>query len=148
MFSKQLRVFPVIMICLPAVIALLMLVTGCGKKETVPGTSVEMIDNPERLTSLDKFPEKISIPDPEYPAEELKNKIEGDVYVGALIGEDGTVKETKIVKSSGNENFDQVALEAAWKAEFKPAVTVEGKPVEMWVSWAVSFSMEERNHLF
>jgi TonB family protein len=58
---------------------------------------------------------------PQYPAEQLRKGIEGVVVVSALIDESGNVKETKIVRSSGNEGLDSSAASglASWK--FDPA---------------------------
>ena len=36
------------------------------------------------------------------------------------------------MRSSGRPKIDKIAMEAAAKWEFKPAVDSEGKPMEVW----------------
>ena len=55
-----------------------------------------------------------------YPKEELKNKIEGKVYISVLIDENGNVKNA-FDYSSVNSSFVRAASEAIKKVKFKPA---------------------------
>lgn len=61
------------------------------------------------------------------------------VMVKALIDERGRATEVQIKESSGDQYMDEVALKAAEKCRFKPALA-EGKPVKVWVSWYFDFS--------
>ena len=54
----------------------------------------------------------------------------GYVSVAATIGKDGMVKKTKIMRTSGRMMVDQIAMTAAAKWTFKPALDQEGKPME------------------
>ena len=54
----------------------------------------------------------------------------GYVSVAATIGKDGLVKKTKIMRTSGRMMVDQIAMTAAAKWTFKPALDQEGKPME------------------
>ena len=54
----------------------------------------------------------------------------GYVSVAATIGKDGIVKKTKIMRTSGRMMVDQIAMTAAAKWTFKPALDQDGKPME------------------
>jgi TonB family protein len=62
--------------------------------------------------------------------------IEGTVMVQALVGRDGLVKDTKVVKSI--PSLDQAAVEAVRQWSFKPA-KAGGKPVAVWVAVPIRF---------
>ena len=81
---------------------------------------------------------------PEYPEEAQKKNIQGDVWVQALILKDGTVHETKLHKSSGNKLLDESALKAGMLNKYKPGYQGD-KPVACWVTYKVSFVLEEKN---
>jgi len=68
---------------------------------------------------------------PHYPAEALRRKIEGTVTLGFLVGANGSVRETTLRKSSGDNSLDDAARSALSKCSFRPA-TVNGAPVERW----------------
>ena len=54
-----------------------------------------------------------------YPKQALENKIEGKVTLELTIGKDGLVKQIRVLKTD-NKIFNDAAIEAAWKYEFKP----------------------------
>ena len=54
----------------------------------------------------------------------------GRVAVAATIGKDGKVKKTKMMVKSGRLVIDNIAMSAASKWTFKPALDQEGKPME------------------
>jgi len=68
---------------------------------------------------------------PLYPAEALKQKKEGTVTLGFLVGADGSVRETALRNSSGDTSLDDAARSALAKCTFKPA-RVNNAPVERW----------------
>jgi protein TonB len=68
---------------------------------------------------------------PGYPREALRNEWTGVSTVAFLIGVDGLVKDTKVLKSSGHDVLDEAAREALSLCQFKPS-TVDGKPVASW----------------
>lgn len=70
---------------------------------------------------------------PEYPAESIKLHQTGTVALGFLVAKDGTVKGSKVTKSSGHVALDEAAHSALTKCRFKPATT-KGKPVEAWTA--------------
>ena len=78
---------------------------------------------------------------PHYPAESIKLQHTGTVTLGFLIAKDGTVKESKVTKSSGHAALDESAHTALTKCRFKPA-TAKGKPVEAWTAVQYVWALE------
>jgi TonB family protein len=68
---------------------------------------------------------------PVYPKEALRNEWTGKSTIAFLIGVDGLVKDSRVVKSSGHDVLDEAAREALSQCQFKPA-KVDGKPVAAW----------------
>jgi protein TonB len=64
--------------------------------------------------------------------------MEGTVIVQALVGKDGRVKDTKVVKSVSV--LDDAAVAAVKRWVFKPALS-NNKPVAVWVAVPVKFSL-------
>lgn len=91
--------------------------------------------------AVDVMPEMICQASPEYPAEAKAHRIEGKVAVTLRVEVDGTVSSPKVTSSSGSALLDQAALTAAGKYRFKPALQ-DGKPVAVWVSFVVDFSLD------
>ena len=91
-----------------------------------PGESVYVEELPEAIT---KVP-------PVYPTD--GRKLEGTVVVQALVGRDGLVKDTRIVKSIPLLNDAAIAAVKQWT--FKPA-TAKGEPVAVWVAIPIKFSL-------
>jgi TonB family protein len=59
-------------------------------------------------------------PQPKYPSSALKNYTEGFVRLRIVIGKDGSVLESKIIKGSGDPTLDRAAQEAVLKWKMKP----------------------------
>jgi protein TonB len=68
---------------------------------------------------------------PEYPKSSQRNEETGTSTISFLIGTDGSVKDSKVTKSSGFRDLDKAALVALGKCRFKPA-TENGQPIEAW----------------
>jgi protein TonB len=84
----------------------------------------------------------ISLPTPKYPEMARKAAIEGKVYVEVLIDTRGKVCGARIIKDSGaNAGFEEAALEAAWKGEWRPAMQNK-QPVAVRVSYPVVFKLK------
>ncbi|MDO9027196.1 MAG: energy transducer TonB, partial [bacterium] len=58
-----------------------------------------------------------------------------------LIGTDGHVRKADVAKSSGFEDLDEAAVEAAKQFIFTPAVAPGGKAVPVWVMYPVVFTL-------
>jgi protein TonB len=78
---------------------------------------------------------------PAYPMDALRAEAAGVVTMRFLIGADGAVQETKLVKSSGHASLDQAAIDALSKCRFKPAA-VDGKFVEHWQEVKYTWSLD------
>jgi TonB family protein len=103
-------------------------------KEKYPGI--------DEFVPIDVMPEMIQKEIPLYPARAEKEKIEGAVWLKALIDKAGKVVDVRIHKSSGrNVGFEEAAVAAAYKCKFKAALQ-SGKPVAVWVVYKVDFSFE------
>ena len=109
------------------------------------GVSVLVSPTPEsdRLPELgeyvavDELPEAVTKFPPEYP-EGSHTSVEGTVLIQALVGKDGRVKDTRVIKSI--PLLDEAAVAAVRKWVFKPAMS-SGKPVAVWVAVPISFSL-------
>lgn len=99
-----------------------------------PGTTLAKPDQ-EAIARFD------SCKKPEYPADSITQKHTGTVALGFLVATDGTVKDTKITKSSGHPPLDEAARTALAKCSFKPAST-KGKPVESWAAVQYVWSLK------
>ncbi|QBQ39226.1 energy transducer TonB [Pseudoduganella plicata] len=80
---------------------------------------------------------------PQYPRSALLLEAEGTVTLSYLIGADGTVKESRVFRSSGNAELDEAARIALAKCRFDPAV-VDGQPVEAWTKMQYLWKLDAR----
>jgi protein TonB len=101
------------------------------------------------LPSMDEFvpveviAEMIHYETPAYPRLAEQAGLEGLVWVKALVGSDGNVRDAVVYKSSGTTSLDDAAVAAAPKNKFKPAIQ-NGRPVAMWVTYKVEFTLKNR----
>ena len=86
---------------------------------------------------VEELPEAITKVEPRYPPDAKRDGFEGTVLVHALIGPDGLVHDTKVLKSL--PAFDDSAVAAVKQWTFKPARTA-GKPIGVWMTLPVRFS--------
>jgi protein TonB len=90
----------------------------------------------------DEDPMAISLPTPKYPEMARKAGIEGKVYVEVLIDTRGKVRDARIIRNSGaNAGFEEAAIEAALKGEWRPAMQNK-QPVAVRVSYPVVFKLK------
>ena len=87
---------------------------------------------------VEELPEAITKVAPEYPTTCREAGVEGTVMVQALVGKDGRVKDTRIVKSI--PMLDEAAVAAVRQWVFKPALSHD-QPVAIWVAVPVKFSL-------
>lgn len=81
---------------------------------------------------------------PEYAEASLRRGDQGLTGVDVLVGEDGRVKDAKIVMSSGHEALDAATLREAVTWRFRPG-RVNGTPTAMWNTFVVTFSLYDKN---
>ena len=62
--------------------------------------------------------------------------------MAAQIDINGNVRKTKVVETSGYSSFDNAAINAIGKTEFKPAQK-DGKPIAVWISIPVVFKLKK-----
>ncbi|HWM89908.1 MAG TPA: energy transducer TonB [Thermoanaerobaculia bacterium] len=85
-------------------------------------------------------PEKISGVSPVYTEVARKARVMGVVIVEAVIDEQGSVTETRVLKGLPM-GLDRAAVEAVETWKFKPA-TLEGKPVPVYYILTVNFQLD------
>lgn len=87
--------------------------------------------------AVDELPEAVTKVPPATPAD-LRGRVDGTVLIQALVGKDGRVKDTRVIKSI--PMLDEAAVAAVRQWVFKPAMS-SGKPVAVWVAVPISFSL-------
>jgi len=87
---------------------------------------------------VEELPEAITKVPPIYPDLAREAGVDGTVLVQALVGKDGKVKDTKVVKSM--PMLDAAAETAVKQWVFKPALS-NNKPVAVWVAVPVKFTL-------
>jgi protein TonB len=93
---------------------------------------------PGEFVAFDELPVMLSAEQPDYPQLAREAGISGTVRVNVLVGKDGRVK--RAIAMDGPELFRQPAVDAAYKARFKPAL--QGRnPVEVWVLIPFNFEL-------
>ena len=88
---------------------------------------------------VQELPEVTKRIPPEYPLDARRAGVDGTVMVQALVGKDGRVKNTRVVKSI--PMLDEAAVAAVRKWVFKPAAT-NNKAVAYWVAVPVRFAQQ------
>ena len=111
-----------------------------------PGTipAIEPMTSPPKpddFIVVEREPELVWMRKPAYPDIAREAGIEGTVLVRALVGADGTTQQVQLLQSV--LGLDEVALEAAKTAIFKPALQ-QGKPVAVWVVIPIEFDLHRR----
>lgn len=96
------------------------------------------LPKPGDYVYVEELPEAVTKVAPVYPDDARRRGVDGTVMVQALVGTDGRVKDTKIVKSI--PELDAAAIAAVRQWIFKPALS-KGAPVAVWVAVPVKFSI-------
>ena len=68
---------------------------------------------------------------PEYPRADVQAGHQGTVKLGFLVDENGRVKDSKVMESSGFTTLDEAARSALAQCSFQPALE-NGKAVQQW----------------
>ncbi|HTW91185.1 MAG TPA: energy transducer TonB [bacterium] len=111
---------------------------GAGK----PGVGYRIKQYPPTVPfyKVEVKPTPIKVPVPLYPDAVRTAGIEGSVVVEALLDLDGSVMDSRVQKSSGNEQLDEAACDAAKLAKFTPAKQRDN-PVRVWISIPYHFTL-------
>jgi TonB family protein len=75
---------------------------------------------------------------PEYPAYELENGIEGSVTVEMFVNEAGYVEMASVLSSIGPKSFEQSSLDAVRQFVFQPPKKGD-VPTSMWIKFLIKF---------
>jgi protein TonB len=86
-----------------------------------------------------RAPKKVMDVKPEYPDDARAAKIEGVVILGIVIGEDGSVIGTNVLRSI--PALDQAAVDAVRQWVFEPTV-LNGEPVEIEMAITINFTLQ------
>jgi TonB family protein len=86
-------------------------------------------------------PAPLNVLRPVYPSICRNMGAEGKVTLHVLVDKSGQVAKVRVLKSSGNEALDEAAMEALKISTFSPALQGD-KPVAVWLSYPVVFSLE------
>jgi TonB family protein len=86
-----------------------------------------------------KKPRPLNRPEVSYTEQARKKGVEGSVYVRALIGVDGGVKQIRVLRGLP-EGLTEEALRAASRLRFEPAMK-DGKPIEYWTVLVIQFNI-------
>jgi protein TonB len=111
---------------------------GDGENQLVVAPDEDALPKYGEYVYVEELPEAITKPSPEYPDLARSAGVDGTVLVQALVGKDGKVKDTKVVKSI--PMLDEAAVKAVRMWVFKPALS-NNKPVAVWVAVPVKFTL-------
>jgi TonB family protein len=90
-----------------------------------------------RPTSEIRRPVLLERTNPRYPIEDRRRGTSGSVILSVVIGEDGRVREPKVVRSV-SASMDRAALEAVRTWKYRPAM-LDGAPVPVYGVITVNF---------
>ncbi|MEN1940356.1 energy transducer TonB [Luteimonas sp. MJ246] len=90
----------------------------------------------------DRDAEPLTRVQPVYPPAAYRDRAEGTVLVGAVIGTDGRPGEVDIVRRSGSRELDRAAVDAVRKWTFQPAIRA-GDAVSSTVEVPVTFRLDD-----
>lgn len=76
-----------------------------------------------------------------YPESARRAGIEGSVYVMVLVGKNGVVEKTEVIKST-NDIFIESSLKAIYEAEPYTIAYQKGKPVQYWITIPLRYQLE------
>jgi serine/threonine-protein kinase len=100
-----------------------------------PGTLVNLSDPGVMAPVVEKQPQIV------YPPLALRQNVEGDVELNALIDEKGAVVDVQIVRGAGGRaGLNEAAIENVKRRKYRPA-TKDGVPVKVWVPVRVQFKL-------
>ncbi len=109
-----------------------------GKSIVVAPPTDEELPKFGEYVYVEELPEAITKVAPQYPDLAREASVDGTVMVQALVGKDGRVKDTRVVKSI--PMLDAAAIAAVKQWVFKPALS-NNKPVAVWVAVPVKFTL-------
>jgi len=103
-----------------------------------PPQAARTLPNPDEYVPFDVAPQLVSIQPPRYTGGAREAKVEGVVLVRVLVGTQGLVERAQVIQSV--PELDGAALESAWTAVFKPAVS-NSEAVAIWMVVPIEFAL-------
>jgi TonB family protein len=80
---------------------------------------------------------------PAYSAAAMEKKIQGSVWLKAVVGANGDITDVQVTRSLDAEfGLDQEAVKACWQWKFKPAVK-DGQPVAVRLTLELTFTLKK-----
>lgn len=111
---------------------------GLGIAPPPPAPRVALPQAPVRVGGVVRPPQKVHHVSPSYPSIAQAAKISGVVIVEALIAEDGSVRDVKVLRSV--PLLDTAATDAVRQWRFTPTL-LNGVPVQVIMSVTVQFTL-------
>src|SRR4051794_8309674 len=88
--------------------------------------------------TLTRPPELVEFVPAKYPPEAEAAGIQGSVVLAVVIGEDGEVREARVVEPGPHPGFGPAALHAVVQFRFRPA-ELDGKPAAVEIAYRYDF---------
>jgi len=95
---------------------------------------------PPQFVPYDIDPKVLVRATPEYPAPQMHNGIQADVWIMVWVNINGHVSQSVVFKST-DDDFNSAAAIAGFKWEFQPA-QIKGKPVSTWIEIPFRFRLK------
>ena len=121
--------------------------SAASLSEVITDTGAVQADMPQSsiLVTIDKMPEIIDMPAPEYPVWAKKRGLSAIVWVKAKIDKNGDIGEADVISTSlKGAGFEDASIEAARQSKFHPA-ELNGSPLEVWIIYPVKFIFKNNN---
>jgi TonB family protein len=121
--------------------------SAASLSEVITDTGAVQITMPQTsmLVTIDKMPEIIDMPAPEYPVWAKKRGLSAIVWVKAKIDRNGDISEANVISASmRGAGFEEAAIQAARMSKFHPA-ELNGRPLEVWIIYPVKFIFQNNS---
>jgi protein TonB len=99
----------------------------------------EPIEEIFEFFAVEEQPQRISEVAPVYPRAAQEARVQGTVFVRALVGTDGSIETAEVLK--GPDLLHEAAINAALATKFTPAKQND-MPVKCWVQMRFNFELE------
>jgi TonB family protein len=110
-----------------------------GKELVIDIPEEDYMPPADSFVAVEVNPVQIYEETPEYPRLARDGGFTGYVIIQAFVDKTGTVKKAQAVKCSRpNMGFEDAAVKAAYKCQWKPAIQ-NGNPIGVWVAYKVDF---------
>ena len=120
---------------------------GQPRQSAEPGSAQSMAaaqataDQPAIVQLPSSSASYLDNPPPAYPAMSRRLGEQGKVTLRVLISQDGSAKQAQVLRSSGFERLDQLALRTVLAWRYVPGQR-DGQAEEMWFNVPISFKLD------